>query len=534
MSAPPPPAPGPALVVRASKRFGERVALRDARLEVAPGTVHAVVGENGAGKSTLLRVVYGLCRADAGQLELGAPCDLARHDVARAQALGVGMVHQHGMLVPTLTLAENAALGHERRRRGLLDLDAARAELARSAARLGQTLAPDARAGALSHRGEQQAGRDRHGAGRAPPPAHPGRARTALLAPGERRAPAGAPGKARRRGRGGGAGRPQRLDEELADRRRHHRARAGQPWPRSAPAARRRAARWPPPDRGRARAAAGTRRARRLADAPRERSPPTGWWCESAGSSAAQRPAIGRGGRGGAAGGGVRGVSLAVRRGEVVGIAGVEGNGQRELVHALVGLATPAAGTITLDGAAVTRATVAARRRAGLAHVAEDRHRHGLVLDATVGENVLLGRLDEVARRGAIDRARAAALAAATLAEGDVRPPDAALPARALSGGNQQKLVVARELGRPGVRAVVAAHPTRGVDLAAQARIHDRLRAIAAHAAVQVVSADLDELLALCHRVVVLHRGAFAGELAGDALRADDARARLGGWMVGA
>ena len=103
----------PALRVRASRRFGDCVALADAALEVAAGTVHALCGENGAGKSTLMRVVYGLERADAGVLELGERVDLARHDVAGAQARGVGMVHQHGMLVPTLTLADNAALGHE-------------------------------------------------------------------------------------------------------------------------------------------------------------------------------------------------------------------------------------------------------------------------------------------------------------------------------------------------------------------------------------------------------------------------------------
>src|SRR5688572_10589457 len=103
-----------ALSVRASKRYGEREALRDARLTVRAGTVHAVVGENGAGKSTLLKIVYGVVRADGGELSVGgARVDLARHGVVAAQAMGIGMVHQHGMLVPTLTLAENAALGHE-------------------------------------------------------------------------------------------------------------------------------------------------------------------------------------------------------------------------------------------------------------------------------------------------------------------------------------------------------------------------------------------------------------------------------------
>jgi simple sugar transport system ATP-binding protein len=167
--------------------------------------------------------------------------------------------------------------------------------------------------------------------------------------------------------------------------------------------------------------------------------------------------------------------------------------------------------------------------------VPEDRQLHGLVLDASLADNVMLGREDEVTRGWRVDREQVRVLTERALAELDVRPPDPALPARALSGGNQQKLVVARELSRPGVTAVVAAQPSRGVDIAAQALIHDRLRAAAAAgAAVLVISADLDELFALCHRVAVLHRGAITGELAGDALRSGDARSRLGAWMVGA
>jgi ABC-type uncharacterized transport system ATPase subunit len=190
---------------------------------------------------------------------------------------------------------------------------------------------------------------------------------------------------------------------------------------------------------------------------------------------------------------------------------------------------------VTLGDRDVTRASVGARRDAGLAHVPEDRQLHGLVLDGTLAENLMLGREAEVRRGWRVDPAKVRALAERSLAALDVRPPDPDLLARSLSGGNQQKLVVARELGRPGVRAIVAAQPTRGVDIAAQAVIHDRLRAAAAAgAAVLVISADLDELFALCHRVAVMHRGAIAGELAGDALRAGDARERLGAWMVGA
>jgi simple sugar transport system ATP-binding protein len=195
----------------------------------------------------------------------------------------------------------------------------------------------------------------------------------------------------------------------------------------------------------------------------------------------------------------------------------------------------PLPGSVELGGVNLTRASIAERRAAGLAHVPEDRQLHGLVLDASLADNVMLGREAEVTRGWRVDTERVRVLAERALAELDVRPPEPALLARALSGGNQQKLVVARELSRPGVRVVLAAQPTRGVDIAAQARIHDRLRAATqAGAGVLVISADLDELFALCHRVAVMHRGRIVGELAGAALRAADARERLGAWMVGA
>jgi simple sugar transport system ATP-binding protein len=157
-----------------------------------------------------------------------------------------------------------------------------------------------------------------------------------------------------------------------------------------------------------------------------------------------------------------------------------------------------------------------------------------LLLDGTVADNLALGRRD-VTGRFLIDRAKVVAHAKAQIAELDIRPPDPSAIARSLSGGNQQKIVIARELSRPSTRAVIAAQPTRGVDLGAVAKIHARLRAAAsAGAGVLVISADLDELLALCHRIVVLLRGQIVGELAGDALRATDAREQLGVMMTGA
>jgi simple sugar transport system ATP-binding protein len=205
-----------------------------------------------------------------------------------------------------------------------------------------------------------------------------------------------------------------------------------------------------------------------------------------------------------------RGAKLRVARGEIVGVAGVEGNGQRELV-----------------------AAAAARiARARVALIPEDRHAEGLVLSASVADNLALGRLDELSPGVGLDRAALRAHALRLCKDYDVRPADPDAIAASLSGGNQQKLVVARELSRPAVEVVIAAQPTRGVDLAAIALIHARLRAAAAAGAgVLLVSADLDEILALAHRAVVLYRGAIAGEVA--ELAATDARAQLGALMTG-
>jgi ABC-type uncharacterized transport system ATPase subunit len=213
----------------------------------------------------------------------------------------------------------------------------------------------------------------------------------------------------------------------------------------------------------------------------------------------------------------VRGLSLEVRSGEIVGVAGVEGNGQRELVRALAGLETPDAGTIEPPGEE-------------LAIVHEDRQEEGLVLDASVRDNTVLGELARLSRRGVIDRSALdrEALARLEIAQA---PRDLDTLARTLSGGNQQKLVVARAIARIGrARGLVAAHPTRGVDLAAARAIHAEIRAVAAAgAAVLVVSADLAELRALSDRLVVIARGRISAELPAGASDAEIGRAMLAG-----
>jgi simple sugar transport system ATP-binding protein len=228
-----------------------------------------------------------------------------------------------------------------------------------------------------------------------------------------------------------------------------------------------------------------------------------------------------------------RAIDLAVRAGEIVGVAGVDGNGQRELALAITGLASLDGGQIRIGGRDVARRAPAARFALGLAHIPEDRQHGGLWLDATVADNLALGRADITGRLW-LDRKRVAAHARKQIAELDIRPRDPDVIVRSLSGGNQQKVVVGRELSRPRLSCVVACQPTRGVDLGAVVRIHDRLRGAAlAGAGVLVISADLDELLALCHRVVVMLRGRIVGERGGAALREAGARAALGALMTG-
>jgi simple sugar transport system ATP-binding protein len=437
------------LEVEASKRYDGRLVLDRARLAVRPGTIHAVVGENGAGKSTLVNIAAGRVRADGGAVKATAR---------------IGLVPQHGVLVPTLTVVENAVLGREG---GIL---LRLAPVARALAELGDAhglaVDPHALAGELSV-GEQQRAEIVIALWRGADVLMLDEP-TAVLAPVEVE---GLFAVLRRHAEGGGAVVlvTHKLDEVVAIADEVTVLRAGKMVERTSR------------DEGLS--------AERLARAMVGGEPP---------------------GRGGAAAPPgaepvleAHGVTL--HAGELLGVAGVEGNGQRELI------------------AAATRA------RAGLGYIPEDRHELGLWLDASVEDNLALGRRE---LGFVIDRAAKRALAERLIGELDIRPPDRTMPVRALSGGNQQKVVVARELTRPGLRVLVAAQPTRGVDIAAQALIHDRLRTAAGQGVgVLVVSADLDELLGLCHRVAVLYRGRIVGEARpGEA----GARDRLGALMTGA
>jgi len=208
-------------------------------------------------------------------------------------------------------------------------------------------------------------------------------------------------------------------------------------------------------------------------------------------------------------------VDLEIHRGEILGVAGVEGNGQGELIEAILGLRHFAEGELFLDGEPITDWPVRHRREAGLGYVPEDRQRRGLLLDAPLWENVVLGHQTQppYARGRWLDRSSARAAAGTILSDFDVRAPGVDTSARALSGGNQQKLIIGREMAaRP--RMLVAAHPTRGIDVGAQAAVWDELREARREGmAVLLVSADLEELIGLADRLVVMLRGRITAEL---------------------
>jgi simple sugar transport system ATP-binding protein len=492
-----------------TKRYGAIEVLTRARLAVKPGTVHALVGENGAGKSTLVKIIAGVVRADAGELAIaGRRIPLARWDRIAARAAGIGIVQQHGSSAGTLSVVENAVLGVEPRRGLLLELDATADRLHALGARIGLPVDPRARIETLSLGAAQRA--------EIVAALHHGAKLLILDEPTAVLTPIEVDGLLATLRTLASEGRTivivtHKLDEVRAVADEVTVLRAGK-----------RVATFDATPEGPLEVAA-IAKAMVGADlpAPASLAPPA--------ADAATALAVTDLGVGSA----LSGVTLAVRRGELVGVAGVDGNGQRELALAIAGL-VKSRGGVRIGRHDVASATPARRLATGLAHIPEDRHHGGLLVDATVADNLALGRPD-VTGRWRLDRAAIGRHAQARIAELDIRPPDPAAIVRALSGGNQQKVVVARELSRPALAAVVASQPTRGVDLGAVARIHDRLRAAAASGAgVLVISADLDELLALCHRIVVLLRGTIVGELDAAALREPGARAVLGTMMTGA
>ncbi|HET7632615.1 MAG TPA: ABC transporter ATP-binding protein [Gemmatimonadaceae bacterium] len=494
-----------------NKSFGPVHANRGASLTVAPGEIHALVGENGAGKSTLMRVLSGMYQLDEGTIEVNGR-DVTGWNTAQAIAAGVGMVHQHFMLVPTLTVAENIVLGRELTRRGQLDRRRAEQAVSELCVRTGLVVAPDRLVGDLSvgeaqrveilktlYRGARILILDEPTAVLSPPEVDElwqvlARMRddggTVVLITHKLDEVMEISNTVTVMRHGETVGRVATSQTSPAELARMMVGRdvnlAGSAAPASMPAAR-----------------ADHRHALEV----RELTVP---------DSRRTRA--------------VDAVSFTIAPGEILGIAGVEGNGQTELVEALAGLRRASSGAILLDARDITHLSVRARGDAGLSHVPEDRQARGLILDYSIAHNLVLGQQHRFSRHGTLDEARIARNAADQIARFDIRPTDGSVPARTLSGGNQQKIVIARELGRD-FKVLLAAQPTRGVDVGAIEFIHAQLRAArAAGKAVLLVSADLTEVLALADRIAVMYGGRFVALLP----RAAANEEVLGAYMTGA
>jgi len=488
------------------------VALRGASLEVTPGEIHALVGENGAGKSTLMKVLGGLIKPDAGRVEIDGR-DVTGWSTSHAIAAGIGIVHQHFMLVPTLSVAENLVLGCEPKKRGVvLDENQAAEDVRKLSRETGLVIEPERLISDLSvgeaqrveilkvlFRGARILVLDEP---------------TAVLSPPEVRELWTVLRRLREKG-DTIVLITHRLDEvvELSDTITVMRAgktvgRMKTSETNPADIARRMV--------GREVSLSAGKRVQPLAR-PIAAAPDQGL--------AAQNLSV-MGSRGNRV---VDDVSFAVKPGEILGIAGVEGNGQTELIEAIAGLRPVASGRILIDGVEITRHNVASRHEAGLSHIPEDRHRRGLIMEYTVGDNLILGLQRFFSRNGVIDSDRVMENAMEEISSFDIRPPNPLLASRALSGGNQQKVVVAREMGRK-FSVLLASQPTRGVDVGAIEFIHQQLLdARAQGKAILLVSAELNEVLALSDRIAVMYRGRFAAVMS----TADATEELLGEYMIG-
>jgi ABC-type uncharacterized transport system ATPase subunit len=472
-----------------TKRFPGVVANDAIDLVVEPGEVHGLLGENGAGKSTLMNILYGLYRADAGTILVdGAPVQF--HDPGDAIAAGIGMVHQHFMLVPVFTVAENIMLGNEpldRFRR--FDRRAARREVERLSERFGLPVDPDAVVEDLPVGLQQRVeilkalSRDARLLILDEP--------TAVLTPQE------ADGLFESIRGFQAAGRSVifishklREHREIADR------------------------------------ITVLRRGRSIGTVDARTTQP-----QELANMMVGRPVVLTVDRGPAEPGApvlsvealevrspdgqrlVDAVDLTVRSGEIVAIAGVEGNGQTALVEAITGLRPHSGGRVLLGERDLTGLTRKEILRSGIGHIPEDRSEHGLVGSFSIRDNLVLNLWDE--ERFASGRSRrfdaVEEHARRMVADFDVRTPSTATPASSLSGGNQQKVIVAREFSRP-IELLVAAQPTRGIDVGSIEYIHSQLVAKRdAGVAVLVVSSELDEVIALADRIAVMFRGRLVG-----------------------
>jgi simple sugar transport system ATP-binding protein len=491
------------------KRFPGVVANDGVNLKVESGTIHALIGENGAGKSTVMKILYGAQAPDEGTIEVNGD-QVHFKSPKDAIDLGIGMVFQHFMLAENLTVWENVVLGSEPGSRFTLDAKSAIATLTSLARKNGLDVDPTAYISDLGvgerqrveilkvlYRGAKIIILDEP---------------TAVLVPQE----VDELFASLRELTASGATIifiSHKLDEVLAIAQDITVLRAGKTVGTAKPE---------------------SITAHDLAEmmvgselpVPAPRTTPISsdialdvQDLNVASATPGGRPRLSD-------------VTLSVRRGEIVGIAGVEGNGQTDLLEALVGTLVPTSGTITLEGRSMAELSTRDRRAQGLAYIPEDRQRDGLLLNAPLWENAILGyqATPRFENRPWINREAARTHTEEIIRDYDVRTPGADTTAVALSGGNQQKLIVGREMtSKPDV--LVAAHPTRGIDVGAQADIWENLRqARDSGLAVLLVSADLEELIGLSDTLLVMLRGEIVARLDPKNVT----KSELGQYMTGA
>ncbi|MFC9459663.1 MULTISPECIES: ABC transporter ATP-binding protein [unclassified Streptomyces] len=499
----------PAVELRGiTKRFPGVVANRDIDITVRRGTVHALCGENGAGKSTLMKILYGMQKPDEGTIAVdGTQVTFATP--ADAIARGIGMVHQHFMLADNLTVLENVVLGAEK----LHGIGGrARTKIREISEAYGLGVRPDVLVEELGVADRQRVEilKVLYRGARTLILDEP----TAVLVPQEVDALFDNLRELKSEGLtvifiSHKLGEVLSVADEITVIRRG--TTVGTADPRNT----------------------STKQLAELMVGSELPSP------ETEESTVTDTPMLHLAG--------VRltqtdldgvervildDVTFTIRRGEVLGIAGVEGNGQSELVEAIMGMRTADRGTVALDGADVTRTPTRKRREAGVGYIPEDRHRHGLLLEAPLWENRVLGHVTERpnSKRGLLDLKAARADTERIVRDYDVRTPGIEVTAASLSGGNQQKLIVGREMSHA-PKLLIAAHPTRGVDVGAQAQIWDQIRRARREGlAVLLISADLDELIGLSDTLRVMYRG----RLVADADPATITPEELGSAMTGA
>lgn len=491
-----------------TKRFPGVVANHDIDITVRRGTVHALVGENGAGKSTLMKILYGMQKPDEGTITIDGE-RVTFHDPGDAIARGIGMVHQHFMLADNLTVLENVVLGSEK----LYGIGGkARAKIKEISDAYGLGVRPDVLVEDLGVADRQRVEilKVLFRGARTLILDEP----TAVLVPQEVDALFDNLRELKAEGLtvifiSHKLGEVLSVADEITVIRRG--TTVGSADPRTTTpkqlAELMVGSELPSPET----------RESTVTDVPMLTI--DGLHLSETDLEGIERVVLDQ-------------ISFTIHKGEVLGIAGVEGNGQAELVEAIMGILPPDAGRIGLDGDEITHRPTRKRREGGIGYIPEDRHRHGLLLEAPLWENRILGHVTERpnSKGGFLDPAAARRDTERIVREYDVRTPGIEVTAASLSGGNQQKLIVGREMShRP--KLLIAAHPTRGVDVGAQAQIWDQIREARREGlAVLLISADLDELIGLSDTLRVMYRG----RLVADADPATITPEELGSAMTGA